>query len=192
MFLNEATSEEAREYLEKEREASGFVMNLVRGWAWRPDVAEAFADLRAQLSAKTTLSMRERAVMVCAAAGASGDSYCSLAWGSKLAELTSAPTAADVLRGRDAPDLSPREAALRHWADQVARDANAIQAADVEALRTAGLTDREIFEATAFVAFRMAFSTVNDALGARPDKKLAVKAPKEVRDAVTYGRPAVG
>ena len=54
----------------------------------------------------------------------------------------------------------------------------------------AGLADREIFEATAYVAFRLAFSTVNDALGAQPDEELVAEAPPEVRAAVTYGRPS--
>jgi hypothetical protein len=58
-------------------------------------------------------------------------------------------------------------------------------------LRQAGLSEQEIFEATALIAFRMAFSTINDALGARPDPQLADRAPRLVRDAVTYGRPAL-
>jgi hypothetical protein len=49
-------------------------------------------------------------------------------------------------------------------------------------------SDQEIFEATAFVAFRLAFSAINDALGAAPDKQLADAAPVEVRAAVDYGR----
>jgi hypothetical protein len=51
------------------------------------------------------------------------------------------------------------------------------------------LSEQEIFEATVFIAFRLAFSTVNDALGARPDWQLAAAASPEVRDAVTFGRP---
>jgi len=58
----------------------------------------------------------------------------------------------------------------------------------VDALRAAGLSDRDIFEVTAFVALRLAFSTVNDALGAQPDPELVAAAPPEVREAVTYGR----
>jgi len=56
-------------------------------------------------------------------------------------------------------------------------------------LREVGLGDREIFEATSFIAFRLAFSTVNDALGAAPDKQLVDEAPELVRAAVSYGRP---
>jgi uncharacterized peroxidase-related enzyme len=189
MFLNEPSSVEAHEYLDREKAAMGYVMDLERGWAWRPDVAEAFRALRKQLADGSTLSPSERAVLVCAQARALGDSCCATAWGTRLAELTNATTAADVLRGLDAPALSPREAALRRWADQVVRAPNDVQAADIEVLRSVGLTDGEIFEATAFIAFRLAFSTVNDALGARPDGQLVEAAPSEVRTAITYGRP---
>jgi hypothetical protein len=43
-----------------------------------------------------------------------------------------------------------------------------------------------------FVALRLAFSTVNDALGARPDAEVFSVAPEDVAAAVTYGRPPVG
>jgi hypothetical protein len=34
------------------------------------------------------------------------------------------------------------------------------------------------------------FSTINDSLGAQPDAQLAQSLPREVREAVSYGRPA--
>jgi uncharacterized peroxidase-related enzyme len=188
MFLQEPSTPEAAAYLEKDRVQSGYVMNLERAWAWRPDVAEGFAALRKQLIGGSTLSPREIAVLVCATAGALGDSYCSLAWGARLAKLADAPLAAKVLGGDDASGLSARESALRLWAGQVVEDPNATRCSDVEALRKAGLSDKEILEATAFIALRLAFSTVNDALGASPDAKLVADVPPEVRSAVTYGR----
>jgi uncharacterized protein YciW len=78
---------------------------------------------------------------------------------------------------------------LASWARQVVRDPNATTEDQIERLREAGLGDREIFEATAFVAFRLAFSTINDALGAAPDQQLAEAAPRPVRASVSYGRP---
>ena len=75
------------------------------------------------------------------------------------------------------------------WARTVARDPNATTPADIQALRDAGLDDEQIFAITAFVALRLAFSTINDALGAQPDAQLAQSLPPEVREAVTYGRP---
>jgi hypothetical protein len=40
-----------------------------------------------------------------------------------------------------------------------------------------------------FVALRLAFSTVNDALGLLPDAAYRSTAPQVVLDAVTFGRP---
>jgi uncharacterized peroxidase-related enzyme len=168
--------------------SDGYVNNLTRVWCWRPDVMASFQALRAELLTGSTLSEREVAVMVAATAAAHGDSYCALAWGTRLAGLAGDVTAAAVLHGLDSADLSERETALASWSCKVAGDPNATETSDVEELRRAGLADREIFEATAWIAFRQAFSTINDALGAPPDRELAEKAPKIVRDAVTFGR----
>jgi uncharacterized peroxidase-related enzyme len=169
-------------------EAEGFVMNFSRLWAWRPQTCDAFSDLRGQLMSKTSLSPRERAVLIAATAASVGDAYCSLAWGTKLAAESDPSTAAAVLRGSGDDALGARESALANWARKVASDANATVAADVDALRAVGLSEQEIFDATALIAFRVAFTTVNDALGARPDWQLADAAPPAVREAVNYGR----
>lgn len=167
----------------------GFVMNLSRLWAWRPEVCEAFSAVRTLLMSGSSLSHREHGVLVCAAAASLGDSYCALAWGKRLATASDPSTAASVLQARQDQGLTTREQALSVWARRVAQDPNAATPEDVETLRSAGLSDQEIFDATTFVAFRLAFSTVNDALGARPDWQLAEAAPPEVRSAVTFGRP---
>lgn len=190
MFLqipadNEAT---ARLY-QNDIEQQGFVMNLSRLWAWRPEVCEAFGALRTQLTGNSSLSNRELAVIVCATAASLGDSYCALAWGKKLAVAADPSAAAAVLQATENDGLTARDQALSVWARKVARNPNDTTAQDVEALRAAGFSEREIFEATAFVAFRLAFSTINDALGIKPDWQLAAAAPAEVNDAVTFGRP---
>ncbi len=75
------------------------------------------------------------------------------------------------------------------WARKVARDPNGTSAADVQELRDAAFSDDQIFAITVFVALRIAFSTVNDALGICPDAALRSTAPQEVLEAVTFGRP---
>ena len=75
------------------------------------------------------------------------------------------------------------------WARRVASDPNATTPADLQALRDSGLDDGQIFAITAFVALRLAFSTINDSLGAQPDAQLAESLHPAVREAVTYGRP---
>jgi uncharacterized peroxidase-related enzyme len=188
MFLDEPPATPGRDRLyQADRDGSGYVDNLTRLWAWRADVAEAFTAVRGRLQDAWALTDIDRAVLVVATARARGDSYCSLAWGGFLAELAGAEVAAQLIAGGvDALDDRPR--ALAAWADAVVRDPNATTPADIAALHAVGLSDRAIFEATAFVAFRLAFSTVNDALGAEPDAQLAQSVPGVVRDAVTFGR----
>jgi hypothetical protein len=61
--------------------------------------------------------------------------------------------------------------------------------AGVQRLRDTGLDDRQVLALTLYAALRLAFSTVDDALGARPDRPLRNAAPPAVRAAVDYGRP---
>jgi uncharacterized peroxidase-related enzyme len=189
MFLSEPPVNEATSALYgRDLAEDGYVGNLTRLWAWRPDIFDAFFNLRTLLTENAVLSLRERALLVCATAASVGDSYCALAWGTTLAVQTDPTTAAAVLQGKKATALTAREEALVTWAGQVAREPNAIAVEDVNRLRGVGITDEEIFNATVFIAFRLAFSTVNDALGARPDQPLAAAAPALVREAVIYGR----
>jgi uncharacterized peroxidase-related enzyme len=189
MFLGDAPpSDESHAAFEADRDSDGYVGNHTRLWAWRPDLRTDFLALRSGVMTSSTLTDRDWAVLVTATASQLRDSYCSLAWGSRLAGATDEDTAAAVIAGDSAPGLSERELALADWARRLVRDPNATRQADIERLRALGLDDREIFEATAFVAFRLAFSTINDALGAEPDKQLADSVPAAVRAAVHYGR----
>jgi uncharacterized peroxidase-related enzyme len=191
MFLAQPEPSDASDRVYKASEQSmGFVMNLAGVWAWRPDVSEAFAALRAKLTSASTLSKRDQGVLVCAMASQLGDSYCSLAWGKTLAGEAGASASAAVIGGTETSELTARDRALAAWARKVVKDPNGTTKADVESLRAAGLGEKEIFEVTAFVAFRLAFSTVNDALGAAPDWQLVEAAPQEVVAAVGYGRAA--
>jgi len=188
-FLGEPpASESASRLYESDRASDGYVGNSTRLWSWRPEIHESFLALRRSLMSASTLTDREWALLVTSSVAELGDSYCALAWGSRLAELSDDETAAQVIAGAVAPALSHRERVLAAWARRVARDPNATTRDDVDELRAAGLDDQAIFDATAFVAFRLAFSTVNDALGAAPDRELADRAPAAVRAAVTRGR----
>jgi uncharacterized peroxidase-related enzyme len=173
---------------DKDLTDDGYVWNVTRLWAHQPDTVNSLFALMSQAFRPSGLSFRQRGILVVAAASTLGDSYCSLAWGGKLGQASEAAIAAGVLDGSDT-GLTEQERAMAVWARKVARDPNATTPADVQALRDAGLDDGQIFAITAFVALRLAFSTVNDALGAQPDGPLAQSLPPEVRAAVTFGRP---
>jgi len=193
MFLHNAPdSEAAARIYQGDLDKRGFVMNYNRAWAWRPDVADAFLALRSLVTSASSLSPREQAVLTCAMASTLGDSYCSLAWGKMLAGASDPSTAAAVLSASGSTALTPREEALAAWARKVVDNPNGTTAEDLDGLRAAYCSEKDIFEATIFVAFRLAFSTINDALGVEPDRQIAEAAPPEVRDAVDYGRPTEG
>jgi uncharacterized peroxidase-related enzyme len=185
------TTPEVQRLYDEDLEERGYVMNVSRLWARHPAVVDALFDLMGQAVRPAALSFRQRGILVTACASALGDSYCSLAWGEKLSTGGDPETAASVLRGTD-DGLDPSEQALARWARQVTRDPNATTALDVQALRDAGFDDDQIFATTVFVGLRVAFSTVNDALGARPDRELAAAVPGRVLEAVTFGRPIDG
>jgi uncharacterized peroxidase-related enzyme len=180
---------EAQAIFDEDVAEDGYVMNVSKLWAYNANVLTGLFDLMRQAITDQDLSFRRRGILVAACASTLGDSYCSIAWGSKLAGVSDPEMAAAVLRGSD-EGLADDERALAAWARKVAKDPNGTTAEDLEDLRSAGFTDAQIFAVTSFVALRIAFSTVNDSLGVGPDVALRSSAPAAVVDAVAYGRPS--
>src|SRR5580658_3027778 len=187
-FLEEPPiSPQARALYDEDFKDDGYVWNVTRLWAYQPDTVKRLFELMSQAFKPSGLEFRQRGILVTAAASTLGDSYCSLAWGGKLSGASDPTLAAGVLNGTDT-GLTGQEAALASWARKIVKDPNATTPADVQELRDAGLTDSQIFAITTFVALRLAFSTINDALGAIPDSQLVESLPREVTQSVTYGR----
>lgn len=164
----------------------GFVMNLTRVWAHRPDLSALMTGLIG--AAGEHLTLREKGILICSLAATIDDSYCALAWGNRLAEDAGEDVAHAVLTG-DNSLLDPREIALAQWARQVAQNPAGSSAQQVALLRDAGYDDATILTLTVYVAARIAFATVNDALGAQPDRALLDAASPQVAAAVQFGRP---
>ncbi len=188
-FLHQTTDTAATEtiFTDDIREI-GFVMNASRLWAFQPDTMTGLFDLLHATAVAGGLTPRQRGVLVTATASTLGDSYCSIAWGSRLATVIGDDIAAEVLHGDDT-NLTETERAMARWARSITKDCTATVPDDVDALRRTGFTDEQIFAMTVFIALRIAFSTVNASLGARPDAAFRSKAPTSVLDAVTFGRP---
>jgi alkylhydroperoxidase family enzyme len=166
----------------------GYIMNVSKLWSYQPAIVQGLFALMGEVTDAHGLTYRQRAILVSACAATLRDSPCSLAWGTRLADVSDPQTAAAVLQGGD-HGLTSEEHAMADWARKVARDPNSTDGADVAALRAAGFSDAQIFAITAYVALRLAFSTVNDALGVLPDAGARATTPAAVVEAVTYGRP---
>ncbi len=188
-FLGAAPDSAAAEQLyADDLQTVGFVMNGSRVWAHAPQLHDLLFDLLGEATAVAGLTFRQRGVLVTATAAELGDSYCALAWGMKLAEAAGPEVAVAGLTG-DGEPLDPAEQALARWARALVRNPNGTRPQDVEALRQHGFSDPQILAVTVYVAGRLAFSTVNDGLGVRPDHELADRVPDPVRRVVTAGRP---
>ncbi len=188
-FLAEPeTTPEAQQQFDADLAEVGYVMNVSRLWAHQPSQETGLFALLGQASAAAGLTFRQRGILVAASTSAIGDRYCSLSWGGKLAGEVGADVAASVLRGED-DLLDASDRALARWARQVATDAGATRPSDLDDLRSAGFDDSQILAITFFVTLRVAFASVNGALGVLPDHQLGERTPSEVLDAVTFGRP---
>lgn len=178
---------DVQELYDGDREGLGYVANLSRVWAQCPTALKTLSSAMMLATDLSGLEADERSLVVLATASTMGDSYCSLAYGARLASAIGEDVTARVVRGDDSR-LTPRGQALAAWAREVARDPSATTPEGVRVLREAGLGDRQIFGLTLFAALRIVFSSVNDALGACPDAELAAKAPHAVLEAIDFGR----
>jgi uncharacterized peroxidase-related enzyme len=183
---DQATGAVAAMY-ETDRQAFGGLPNLTRAFSLRPDVYAAWRQLNGTI--KGNMDLRRYELATLAAARRLHSSYCALAHGSVLlGGLLSPEGVRAVAGGHAAPELDEVDAAVVDLADKVALDATSVTQADLDRLRSLGLTDTEILDVVLAAAVRCFFSKALDALGAEPDAKYAELDP-QVRDALTVGRP---
>ena len=67
-------------------------------------------------------------------------------------------------------DISARQRAMPDYADKLTRDPGALRAADMQALRTAGLDDRSILDLNQTVSYFAYVNRVADGLGVTVDE----------------------
>jgi alkylhydroperoxidase family enzyme len=187
-FLSEpAPSDGQQKMYDADVAEDGYVWDNSRLWAHLPELDERLGHLIAAASEAAGLSKRDKAMLVIGQAATIGDSYCSFAWSRWLTEWEDTDTALAALR-RDETPFDERERELSRWAQIVARDPNAATPADIQRLRDVGFDDPQILALTLYTALRVALSTTNDALGARPDLALAEMLDPAIRATITWGR----
>jgi alkylhydroperoxidase family enzyme len=98
-----------------------------------------------------------------------------------------AATVASIATDAPGSPLEPGERVMMAFAEKVARSADQVSAADVEALRSHGYKDEEIFDVAAAAAARCFFSKLLDAMGVQPDSGFNGLDPN-LRRALTVGR----
>jgi uncharacterized peroxidase-related enzyme len=183
-------SEAVAEIYEADRATFGHLPNFTQSFSLRPAVYSAWRELNGAIKAGMDLRRYELATV--AAARRLRSSYCMLAHGSVLADQFLDPgTVRAVVDDERTAGLDAADVAVMELADKVADDATRVTAADVDRLRSLGLSDGEILDVVLAAAARCFFSKVLDGVGAEPDAKYRALDP-ELRDALTVGRPIAG
>lgn len=160
----------------------GFVANVTKLWMHDAAASDELFTLISSVARAAGLSIAERGVATIVATALAGDSYCPLAWGNKLAAVTSLEVAASVVRGSDEL-LDDRGRAVAAWARKVASEPRSATAADLDQLIAVGFDGAQILRLTLFISLRIAFVTVNGALGAQPEQEYVDLVDDAVRGA---------
>jgi uncharacterized peroxidase-related enzyme len=183
----QAEGDVARLY-EADRVRSGYVANLTKVFALRPEVYDAWALLNTTIRAG--MDMRRYELATLAAARRLRSSYCALAHGTVLRDrFYDAPTLHRIADDHHHAGLDPVDVAVMDFAEKTAGDATGITAADVDTLRQHGLSDLDILQVVLAAAARCFFSTVLDAAGAEPDAQYRTSMEPGLRQVLTVGRP---
>jgi uncharacterized peroxidase-related enzyme len=172
MFIETISEAEAegkvRAVYESDQSSLGYVPNHAKVFSLRPDVLEAWRSFQGVV--RKNLRLRRYELVTLAAARALNCRYCLLAHGSILIKNG---VGMDQLRAilTDFHDagLEPEEVAIMDFAEKIARSANEMTQADVDALRALGLEDVEILDITLTATMRCFASKTFNALGAGSD-----------------------
>jgi uncharacterized peroxidase-related enzyme len=137
-------------------ERSGFLPNVFAALSWRPAEAAAFFAMHDALMDKETpaLSKADRELIVVATSAANGCLYCVVAHGAIARIRARDPYLADqvAVDWRKAP-LPARMHAVLAVAVRLATDPAAVTADDLDGLGAHGLTEDDVWDVGAIVAF---------------------------------------
>jgi len=131
------------------RERIGFVPNVFRTYAFRPERLSAwFAHFRMLHEETPGLSAAEREMIAVVVSMANGCLYCLVAHGAALREAWGDPVMADriTLDWRRAEGLTDRQRAICAFAEQLTLRPVENTEADLEALRAAGLSEHDAWD----------------------------------------------
>jgi uncharacterized peroxidase-related enzyme len=152
---SEATGELAELY-RRYGNGDGTVDNVLKVHSLNPASLEAHCALYTQaMHRPSPVSRAEREMVGVAVSRANGCGYCLEHHASGLARLLpeDRKAVAERLKAGDDRDLNERERAMVKYALRLTRDPASVSEGDIEALRQAGLSDREILDVCQAAAY---------------------------------------
>ncbi|WP_374970415.1 peroxidase-related enzyme [Terrabacter sp. BE26] len=185
----DAAEGELAEYYSQQREAWGFLPNYAAAFSARPDVARAWAALNGTI--RGGMDRRRFELATIAAARALRSTYCTAAHSKFLRDACGDEASLEAIsREPDGTTLNEQDRLVYAFAAKVATDASSVEQSDVDALRAAGLTDRDVADVVYAAAARSFFTRVLDGLGAQLDAQTAAEFSPALLASMLVGRPA--
>lgn len=150
----------------KARERIGFVPNVFRAYAFRPDRLRLwFAHFKALHEPTANLDAADREMIAVVVSMANGCLYCLVAHGAALREALGDGVLGDrITYDWRRAGLDPRRDAICAFAEKLTLRPREVEEADLQRLRDVGLTDEEVWDVAEVAAMynftnRMAMAT---------------------------------
>jgi uncharacterized peroxidase-related enzyme len=140
--------EPERKLFAKANEVIGFVPNVFRAYAWRPERFRAwFGHFKNVMEGTDGLSAREREMISVTVSQVNQCLYCLVAHGAALREQSDDKIEADrITFDHRRADLGPKERAMLDFAVKLTKDPGACQESDIESLKAHGFSDEDVWD----------------------------------------------
>ncbi|WP_179378086.1 peroxidase-related enzyme [Jannaschia marina] len=163
--------EETQRYFDICAEKLGFVPNVLRAYAFDVEKLNAFTAMYNDLMlAPSGLTKLEREMIAVAVSAENRCFYCLVAHGAAVRALSGDPTLGEMIamNYRVAP-LDARQRAMLDFAVRMTKASATIEEGDRQALRDAGLSERDIFDLAAVAGFFNMTNRVASAIAMAPN-----------------------
>lgn len=164
-------SEPTQAYFAKCREKLGMVPNVLAAYAFDEKKLRAFTDMYNDLMlGDSGLSKLEREMIAVAVSSVNHCYYCLTAHGAAVRQLSDDPKLGEMMvMNYRAAELSPRRKAMLDFAVKLTEAPATIEESDRAGLRSAGFSDRDIWDIASTAAFFNMSNRVAAAIDMRPN-----------------------
>jgi len=159
---------------DKFNEKTGFIPNVALNFALTPEHFMRwfrYYDFLMRNEDQSQLTRKEREMIALVVSSANNCEYCLASHSAYLRQLTGDEILPDVLIANfRRADLTPREHALCEFAHHITVDSPSMSSADLQMLRSLGLSDEAIFEAAQVAAMFNFTNRIANAMGWVPNE----------------------
>ena len=169
-------------YFDKCDEKLGFVPNVLQAYAFDSAKLQAFMDMVDDLMlGDSGLSKLEREMIAVAVSSVNHCHYCLTAHGAAVRQRANDPELGEMIaQNYRAAPLTPKQKAMLDFAVKLTESPDKMEESDRGALRSAGFSDRDIWDISATAAFYNMSNRMAAATDMRPNPQYHAMAREKV------------